>query len=48
MTYRVMQLHNGSVEFDSEQGAGTTFHLRFPAIATTEPALTEAAADSQD
>jgi PAS domain S-box-containing protein len=45
MTYRVMQLHNGSVEFESEQGAGTTFHLRFPAIAAAEPALTEAAAD---
>jgi signal transduction histidine kinase len=30
MTYRVMQLHNGSVEFDSEEGQGTTFHLQFP------------------
>jgi signal transduction histidine kinase len=30
MTFRVMQLHNGSVDFDT--GAqGTTFHLRFPA-----------------
>ena len=30
MTFRVMQLHNGDVDFDT--GAqGTTFHLRFPA-----------------
>lgn len=47
MTYRVMQLHNGSVEFESQEGAGTTFHLRFPAVAAPEPAFTEAAADSQ-
>ena len=26
-----MQLHNGSVEFESEPGQGTVFHLRFPA-----------------
>jgi len=31
MTYRVMQLHNGDVSFDSRPGEGTTFHLRFPA-----------------
>lgn len=30
MTYRVMQLHNGSLEFDSEVGQGTTFRMRFP------------------
>jgi signal transduction histidine kinase len=30
MTYRVMQLHNGSVEFESLPGQGTTFHLRLP------------------
>lgn len=30
MTYRVMQLHNGSVEFDTQEGLGTTFHLRLP------------------
>ncbi len=30
MTYRVMQLHNGSVEFESRAGRGTTFHLRLP------------------
>ncbi len=30
MTYRVMQLHNGSVEFDSRDGEGTTFRLHLP------------------
>jgi signal transduction histidine kinase len=30
MTYRVMQLHNGSMEFDSVEGEGTTFRLHFP------------------
>jgi signal transduction histidine kinase len=30
MAYRVMQLHNGSVEYDSVEGQGTTFRLRFP------------------
>jgi signal transduction histidine kinase len=30
MTYRVVQLHNGSMDFDSVEGQGTTFRLRFP------------------
>ncbi|HEV3037380.1 MAG TPA: ATP-binding protein [Candidatus Angelobacter sp.] len=30
MAYRVVQLHNGSLEFDSIVGQGTTFYLRFP------------------
>jgi signal transduction histidine kinase len=47
MTYRVMQLHNGSVEFESQDGAGTAFHLRLPAIGAGEPAFTEATADTQ-
>ncbi|MGE0405746.1 MAG: PAS domain-containing sensor histidine kinase [Candidatus Korobacteraceae bacterium] len=38
MTYRVLQLHNGSVEFESRNGDGTTFWLRFPAAeAALEP-----------
>lgn len=31
MSYRVMQLHNGNISYDSRPGQGTTFHLRFPA-----------------
>jgi signal transduction histidine kinase len=32
MSYRVMQLHNGSLTFDSVIGHGTTFRLRLPLI----------------
>lgn len=35
MAYRVMQLHNGSMEFDTVVGQGTTFRLRFPASEST-------------
>ncbi len=47
MTYRVMQLHNGSVEFDSHDGLGTTFHLRLPAVAVPEPVVPEITAHAQ-
>lgn len=30
MTYRAVQLHNGTIDFTSEPGKGTTFRLRFP------------------
>ncbi len=29
-TFRIVQLHNGSIDFDSEVGRGTTFRLRLP------------------
>jgi len=32
ITYRVVQLHNGSIQFESKAGAGTTFELRFPKL----------------
>jgi signal transduction histidine kinase len=32
MTFRVVQLHNGTIDFASQPGKGTTFRLRFPAI----------------
>jgi signal transduction histidine kinase len=32
MTFRVIQLHNGTIEFTSEPGKGTTFRLRLPGI----------------
>jgi hypothetical protein len=31
MTFRVVQLHNGTIDFASEPGKGTTFRVRLPA-----------------
>lgn len=36
MTFRVVQLHNGTIDFSSEPGKGTTFRLRFPSVAKGE------------
>ncbi|MFN7933188.1 MAG: ATP-binding protein [Bryobacteraceae bacterium] len=33
MTFRAIQLHNGTIEFTSEVGKGTVFRLRFPVSA---------------
>ena len=30
MTYRIVQLHDGTIDFTSEPGRGTTFVMRFP------------------
>jgi signal transduction histidine kinase len=30
MTFRAVQLHNGTIDFKSESGRGTTFHIEFP------------------
>ncbi len=46
MTYRVMQLHNGTVEFESNHGSGksgTVFRLRFPLATEREFFLPEIA-----
>ncbi|HEX8984908.1 MAG TPA: ATP-binding protein, partial [Bryobacteraceae bacterium] len=32
MAFRIVQLHNGTIDFTTEPGKGTTFRLRFPAI----------------
>jgi len=32
VTYRVVQLHNGSIQFESKPGEGTVFELRFPVL----------------
>ncbi len=32
MTYRAVQLHNGTIDFASEDGRGTTFRMKFPAL----------------
>jgi len=38
MTFRIVQLHNATIDFNSRPGEGTTFRLRFPAAeATSEP-----------
>jgi len=42
MTYRIMQLHHGTVEFESTEKIGTTFRLIFPllpSIAEPTPAI---------
>jgi len=43
MAYRIMQLHHGSVEFESAENAGTTFRLRFPLSAAALPTEKEVA-----
>ncbi len=45
MTFRVVQLHNGTIDFASEPGQGTTFRLRFPAIYKEPLRDAESAAD---
>ena len=34
MTYRILQLHHGSIEVQSKAGRGTEFQLRIPLSAT--------------
>ena len=43
-TYQIMQWHYGSVDFESQEGKGTTFRLRLP-LAEQRPAVEDAAAD---
>jgi signal transduction histidine kinase len=44
-TFRVVQLHNGSIDFSSQPNEGTVFRLRFPRMADHErEALTSATA----
>jgi signal transduction histidine kinase len=45
-TYRIMQLHHGSIEFDSVEGEGTTFRLRFPPVGTRQEEVKEVATES--
>jgi PAS domain S-box-containing protein len=46
MTFRVVQLHNGTIDFTSEPGKGTTFRLRFPAAGKTAPGAFSTAVQS--
>lgn len=36
MTYRVLQLHNGALDFVTEMGRGTTFRLALPLAGAQE------------
>jgi signal transduction histidine kinase len=36
MTYRILQLHNGHVDVQSQPGSGTTFVLRLPVSSSTD------------
>ncbi|MBZ5568540.1 MAG: PAS domain-containing protein [Acidobacteriia bacterium] len=47
MAYRVMQLHNGSLQFESQPGQGTVFYLRFPAPEPIRSAASREAAQAQ-
>jgi len=40
-TFRVVQLHSGTIDFVSEQGKGTTFRLRFPKLIESASAATQ-------
>ena len=35
MTFRIIQLHDGTISFESEPGKGTTFSLRVPVAVLT-------------
>jgi signal transduction histidine kinase len=36
MTYRIVQLHNGQLDVESQMGEGTTFTLRIPVTSPSE------------
>jgi signal transduction histidine kinase len=42
MSYRVLQLHNGAIDFVTEVGRGTTFRLLLPLVGAREPQTVEA------
>jgi signal transduction histidine kinase len=43
MSYRVLQLHNGAIDFRTELGQGTTFRLVLPLALAKQPESAEAA-----
>ena len=42
-TYQILQWHDGSVDFETAQDQGTTFHLRLPLVESHSDVLKEAA-----
>lgn len=47
MTFRVVQLHGGTIDFTSRSGEGTEFQLRFPAIEESSRDISEAAGHNE-
>jgi signal transduction histidine kinase/HAMP domain-containing protein len=47
VSYRVLQLHNGTLEFDSETGKGTTFHFILPLARGADAGGEKIAAESR-
>ena len=47
MTFRILQLHNGYIDFVSEKDVGTTFYLRIPRVEldATQPELVNQSRD---
>src|SRR6476660_5275726 len=45
-TYQILQWHYGSVDFESVEGKGTTFHLRLPLVQSRADSLQETATRS--
>jgi len=45
MTFRVVQMHSGTIDFVTEERKGTSFRMRFPGLARQggEPPLSKAA-----
>ena len=37
MTFRIIQLHNATMDFTSQPGEGTTFRMRFPIADSEHP-----------
>jgi signal transduction histidine kinase len=48
MTFRVVQLHGGTIEFTSEPGNGTEFRMHFPAQQETRRPLLSAASTASE
>jgi signal transduction histidine kinase len=46
MTFRIVQLLNGSIDFSTVPGVGTTFRMRFPAVELTQTPAQEMAAQA--